>query len=175
MLKKIKKSSGGALFKDFILGGQDGLVNILGIVLGLAISTHSSRIVIIAGLSSTLAESISMGAVGFTSTRAELDYYNSKKKKNFVKSPTSPMKSAIVVLLSSIVGSIIPLIPVFFLPISSAMIVSPIITAIALFATGALEAEFTIGNWLKKGFQLMIIGMVAAFFGLLVGWMSNSF
>jgi hypothetical protein len=48
---------------DVILGGQDGLVNVLGVILGVAAATHDARIVIAAGLAATFAESISMGAV----------------------------------------------------------------------------------------------------------------
>src|SRR3989344_3661820 len=79
--KHEKHSKGGALFKDFILGGQDGLVNVLGIILGVAIGTGDAKIVILAGLAAAFAESVSMGAVAFTSTKAEADYYNSEKKK----------------------------------------------------------------------------------------------
>jgi hypothetical protein len=35
---------------DIILGGQDGLVNVLGVILGVAAATHDPRIVLVAGL-----------------------------------------------------------------------------------------------------------------------------
>ena len=59
---------------DLILGGQDGLVNVLGLVLGLAAATDNSRIIVIGALAALLAESISMGAVAYTSRSAERDY-----------------------------------------------------------------------------------------------------
>lgn len=71
----------GGLLRDFILGGQDGLVNVLGIVLGVAAATMESRIVIIAGLAATFAESISMAAVAYTSTKAERDFYYREYEK----------------------------------------------------------------------------------------------
>ena len=37
-------------FKNLILGGQDGIVNVLGLVLGVASATSSSTIVIISGI-----------------------------------------------------------------------------------------------------------------------------
>jgi len=179
LIKKKNKNysnSAGSLFKDFILGGQDGLVEVLGLSLALGISTGDSRVIIIAGLASTFAESVSMGAVAFTSSEAERDYYNTiKMNKKLSKKLIHPMKSAWIVLLASIIGSLIPLSPFFFLSVSSAMIVSSVITAIALFITGALESKFTEGSWTKKGMRLMIIGMLAAFIGFLVGWISNRF
>lgn len=71
----------GGLLRDVILGGQDGLVNVLGIVLGVAAATNESRIVIIAGLAATFAESISMAAVAYTSTKAERDFYSKQYEK----------------------------------------------------------------------------------------------
>lgn len=60
-----------ALVRDVILGGQDGLVNVLGLVLGMAAATGSSHVVITAGLAALLAESIAMAGVAFTSSGAE--------------------------------------------------------------------------------------------------------
>jgi VIT1/CCC1 family predicted Fe2+/Mn2+ transporter len=212
----------GSLFRDFILGGQDGLVNVLGVILGIAIATKDPKIVIIAGLAATFAESVSMGAVAYTSAKAEEDYYHSQEKvekneiktipkaetkevydiyykKGFrgkllgdiVKNITSnksrwldimmkeelnltsefinPIKSAIVVFFAALIGSFIPLTAFFFMPINSAIILSLIISAIALFITGAIEAKFTLGNWFKKGLQLSVIGMTAALVGFIIG------
>jgi predicted membrane protein (TIGR00267 family) len=66
---------------DVILGGQDGLVNVLGVILGVAAATRDVRIVIAAGLAATFAESISMGAVAYTSTLAENDLYHSERER----------------------------------------------------------------------------------------------
>lgn len=223
-LEKHNKSA--FLLKDFILGGQDGLVNVLGIILGIAIATHDVKIVIIAGLAAAFAESVSMGAVAYTSTKAETDYYLSQQKleeseiesvparerkeirdiyykKGFrgellnkiVSNITSdkkrwvdimmkeelglsseaahPMKSAIVVFFAALIGSFIPLTAFFFAPMKIAVILSLIISAIALFITGAIEAKLTVGNWAKKGLQLMMIGMIAALVGFLVGKLSG--
>ena len=68
---------------EVILGGQDGLVNVLGVILGVAAATSDSRIVIAAGLAATFAESISMGAVAYTSTLAENDLYHSEKEREY--------------------------------------------------------------------------------------------
>lgn len=59
------------LVRDVILGGQDGLVNVLGLVLGMAVATGDARLVATAGLAALLAESIAMAGVAFTATGAE--------------------------------------------------------------------------------------------------------
>ena len=61
--------------RDVILGGQDGLVNILGIILGVIAGGGSETVLITAGFAAAMTESISMGAVGYSSTVADRDYY----------------------------------------------------------------------------------------------------
>ncbi len=71
----------GFRLRDIILGGQDGLVNVLGVILAVATAVSDSRIVIIAGLAATFAESVSMAAVAYTSTKAAKDFYKSEEER----------------------------------------------------------------------------------------------
>lgn len=68
----------GSRLAEIILGGQDGLVNVLGVLLGVAAASGSARLVIAAGLAATFAESISMAAVAYTSKRAEAALFQSE-------------------------------------------------------------------------------------------------
>jgi predicted membrane protein (TIGR00267 family) len=63
---------------DVILGGQDGLVNVLGVILGVAAAAASARLVLAAGVAAALAESVSMAAVAYTSRRADQARYESE-------------------------------------------------------------------------------------------------
>src|SRR3989338_1712313 len=85
-----RQSFGGQLLKDAILGGQDGLVNVLGIVLGVATATNDFHIVLVSGLASTFAESISMGAVVYTSTKAAKEYYYAELERERKEIETVP-------------------------------------------------------------------------------------
>src|ERR1039458_8108230 len=49
---------------DVILGGQDGLVNILGIILGVIAGGGSTEVLLASGFAAAITESISMGGVG---------------------------------------------------------------------------------------------------------------
>lgn len=75
------KNKTGELLSDIILGGQDGLVNTLGVILGIAAASSDLRIVVAGGLAGAIAEAISMGAVGFTSKLAERDFYLKEKQR----------------------------------------------------------------------------------------------
>src|SRR5207245_6401635 len=67
--------------RDIILGGQDGLVNALGIILGFSAVSADATILIATVLAASAAESISMGAVAYTSALAQRDYYESELRK----------------------------------------------------------------------------------------------
>ncbi|MGA8604469.1 MAG: VIT1/CCC1 transporter family protein [Thermoplasmata archaeon] len=73
------------LLSDFILGSQDGLVNVLGILLGLVAASFVTPVprplIIIAGISALAAESLSMGAVAYTSTYSRLRLYHSERQR----------------------------------------------------------------------------------------------
>ena len=73
----------GSSLSDVILGGQDGLVNVLGVILGVAAATGNTSIVLVAGLAAAVAESVSMGAVAYTSTLADADYYESERAREY--------------------------------------------------------------------------------------------
>jgi VIT1/CCC1 family predicted Fe2+/Mn2+ transporter len=64
-----------SLLSDFILGSQDGLVNVLGILLGVSAATNNVKLIYVAALAALGAESISMGAVAYTSTVAKRRQY----------------------------------------------------------------------------------------------------
>lgn len=63
------------------MGGQDGIVNVLGVVLGVAAASGDSRIIIAAALATTFAESLSMAAVAYTSTLADRDFYKGQVER----------------------------------------------------------------------------------------------
>lgn len=75
---ELSSQSKGNTLSDMILGGQDGLVNVLGVILGVAAASNDPKIVIAGGLAATFAESISMAAVALTSKIAQRDHYKSE-------------------------------------------------------------------------------------------------
>ncbi len=215
-----KRASG---LSDIILGGQDGLVNVLGVILGVAAASNDPRIVMVAGLAAAFAESVSMAAVAYTSTLADADFYESERarevrhiaqvphlerdevrtiyeKKGFKGelldrivntitanedvwvavmmseehqlSPTDrrqAMKSALVVGLAAIIGSLIPLAPFAVLPVIPSMWVAVAITAAVLFGVGAYKARTMVGHPGKSGLEMALIGTLSALVGYAVG------
>ncbi len=213
----------GNPLRDVILGGQDGIVNALGIVLGIAAAGGNVHILIATVLAASAAESISMGAVAYTSAVSQRDYYeaerikekkeiedypemekeevrrifeqkgfNGKVLEEIVKTIVSDKKiwvdtmmreelgiekveaknilrSAIVVGLTTAIGSIIPLIPFIFggttTLFQTELFLSVVLCAFCLFGVGTYQALSLIGSWWKNGIRMVIIGLSAAFIG----------
>jgi len=80
----------GAVLSEVILGGQDGLVNTLGVILGIAAASQDLRIIVAGGLAGAVAEAISMGAVGYTSKLAERDFYQAAMNREKEEIETVP-------------------------------------------------------------------------------------
>jgi VIT1/CCC1 family predicted Fe2+/Mn2+ transporter len=208
---------------DIILGGQDGLVNVLGVALGIAAATADSRIIIAGGMAATFAESISMAAVAYTSRRADQDYYESERAREYRHLRLVPTvereeirriyqakgfqgdalehivdtitadddvwvgvmlaeelqltpvdhrgaaRSAAVVGVAAIIGSLIPLAPFLLLPVRPAIVTSIAIAAISLFVVGAYKARRTVGHPGRSGLEMALIGTLSALAGYLVG------
>jgi VIT1/CCC1 family predicted Fe2+/Mn2+ transporter len=76
--------------RDVILGGQDGLVNILGIILGVIAGGGSRTVLLAAGFAAAITESISMGAVGYTSSVSERDYYQAERAREIGEIGATP-------------------------------------------------------------------------------------
>jgi VIT1/CCC1 family predicted Fe2+/Mn2+ transporter len=72
--------------RDVILGGQDGLVNILGVIAG----GGSKTVLLAAGFAAAITESISMGAVGYTSSVSQRDYYQAERAREVAEIDTMP-------------------------------------------------------------------------------------
>jgi len=208
---------------DVILGGQDGLVNVLGVILGVAAATGNPHIVMVAGLAATFAESVSMGAVAYTSTLADADIYESERAREYRHIRAVPdleqreirqiyerkgfsgdmlqrivdtitankdvwvavmmaeehqlsatdrraaLRSALIVGLAAIIGSLIPLAPFALLSVRMGIWVSIVVSALVLFAVGAYKARVTIGHPGKSGLEMAVIGTLSALVGYAVG------
>jgi len=220
-----EKHAQPGLLSDFILGSQDGLVNVLGVILGVAIASYRYpnpiAIILAGGLAAAFAESISMGAVAYTSTVARRDHYAAEvererqemqdlpdRERNEVREilerwdfhgeeleemvdkicskpkawlelmmahelnlapveKTQARKSAVLVGLAAILGSLVPLIPFIVIgrDILLGIAVSLVVSAITLFLIGWWKARTTVGRPTRSGVQMAIIGLASAIAG----------
>ena len=79
------------------------------------------------------------------------------------------IKTAVIVGMAAIIGSLIPVAPFFGLPIWAAVWASIALAGTSLFIVGAYKATVTVGVWWKSGLQLFGIGMVTALISYEIG------
>jgi VIT1/CCC1 family predicted Fe2+/Mn2+ transporter len=84
---------------------------------------------------------------------------------------SEPKRSFLVVLSSTVFGSIIPLIPYFLADkdVLLGAIVSATVSGVVLFAVGYYEARTTVGSVWRSGLQMAAIGLAAGLAGFLIG------
>lgn len=80
MTRRLQHNTSNSL-RDVILGGQDGLVNMLGIALGVVAAGGTTHVLIVTGVAAAITESISMGAVAYTSFGSDRDFYVAQKAR----------------------------------------------------------------------------------------------
>jgi VIT1/CCC1 family predicted Fe2+/Mn2+ transporter len=76
--------------------------------------------------------------------------------------------------VSTFVGSLIPLIPFVLVPlgvlsVGAATLIAVPLCAAVLFGVGAYKAVTLVGDWRLSGLEMLLIGMVSAFAGYLIG------
>ena len=218
--ERVDPHGGGSWLSDVILGGQDGVVNVLGVLLGVAAASATTRIVLAAGVATAFAESFSMAAVAYTSTVARADAYRSERTREYRHVRRVPaleraevrelyaskgfagdllerivatitadpdvwvavmmseehhlvpierrqaVRSAGVVGIASMVGSLLPVAPFAVLRVGLATWASMAVATLALFCVGVYKAKRTVGRPWKAGLEIAAIGLASA----LVGW-----
>jgi predicted membrane protein (TIGR00267 family) len=159
--------------RDIILGGQDGLVNVLGLSLGLFAAGTGARIIIIAALAAGLSEAVSMGAVAYTSGLADKNRLAIIVERGVSagRARTRLIVSSFIVGISALVGALLPIIPFFFLAENTSIYLALIISAGVLFGFGVWKAKSVGGSAWKSGLQILTIGLVSAFAGFLIGFL----
>jgi VIT1/CCC1 family predicted Fe2+/Mn2+ transporter len=220
---RVDPHRGGSALADIILGGQDAIVNIVGVLLGVAAASSSRKLVLAAGLAAAFAESISMAAVAYMTNMAQNDVYRAEREREYRHVHTVPalereevrelyvrkgftgdlldrivaritadpdvwvavmmaeehglipigrpraLRSAIVVGVASIVGSLLPVVPFAVLGTHGASWATIGVASGALFAIGAYKGRATTGRLWKSGFEMTAIGMASAFVGWAIG------
>lgn len=80
----------------------------------------------------------------------------------------TPWKVGFVISVAFMAGALVPLIP-FLLGIGRATPLAALLSFAALFVTGAARARYSQRSWLWSGIQMVIVGVIGALAGVLIG------
>lgn len=104
--------------------------------------------------------------------KAMLEFMMSFELKLAPVAQSEAARSFVIVLSSTVFGSLIPLVPYFFVSSSTiwvGTIASVVLSGTVLFGIGAYEAKTTVGSVWKSGLQMTLIGLGAGLAGYMIG------
>lgn len=159
-----------ANIREIVFGLEDSLVSTLGAITGIAVGSKSAYIVILSGLVLIAAESVSMAAGSYLSSKSATETEEVIHKDHHIEHETNPLRGGIIMGVFYVFGGFVPLFPYFFLDIQTALVPSIVVTAIALFLVGMWASTFTKRSAVKSGFEMVTVSLTAALVGYLIGF-----
>ena len=188
---ELSQQNKGNTLSDMILGGQDGLVNVLGVALTSKIAQRDHyrselarekreihqmpdkeeeeirKVYRDKGFNGKILEDIVSHIMSSDKLwvdqmmREELELKEVTQREIYL--------SSFIVGFAALVGSFVPLTAFFFAPIHLAIWISLGISVVVLLAVGFYKAKMTIGSPIKSAVQMAAIGMGAALAGYFIG------
>jgi len=152
--------------REIVFGLEDSLVSTMGAVTGIAIGTEDRMVIILSGLVILAVEATSMSAGSFLSTETA---ERAEEKSDKVVHQRS-IKAAFVMFVSYVFGGMLPLTPYLLLPPDLAILPSVILAVLALAGVGFWTGRFTKRAGWKTAIEMVVVSLVAAGIGYLVGW-----
>jgi len=82
----------------------------------------------------------------------------------------NPVKGALVMALSFVVGGVIPVLPFVFLPLHVALIVAAVAACVALFVVGMFKGRLAGQPLGRSGLEFLVIALIATGIGYGIGF-----
>lgn len=159
--------------RELIFGFQDGAIGNLGVVIGMAQASSSNSIILLAGVSTMMAQTISMSSGNYISIKSEKEYFSVDEDDRYFgrdyAAHKSPFFSSILMGISVMVGALIPMLAFFYYTGSGGIIPSVLLTTSGLFIAGVVKSKYTNLSALRSGMEILIVAILAALAGYLIG------
>jgi VIT1/CCC1 family predicted Fe2+/Mn2+ transporter len=68
-------------------------------------------------------------------------------------------RSAIMITIATLIGHLVPLLSFIWAPRTAGLVTAIALSAVVLFGVGVYEAVSLVGDWRKKGPQMVLIGL----------------
>jgi predicted membrane protein (TIGR00267 family) len=168
MLRALRRFDIVEGFQGVAFGTMDGLITILGVVIGIASATESSAIVVISGLVAGVANAFG-NSIGFYASelaeRAEHIHEN-----QHVSSMAEARRSTFLSFVTSLASMVVPVVPFTLLAnLQLAMTISLIVALATLFVLGALVGKLSRENLWRFGLRYVLLGLTGAALSFVLG------
>lgn len=150
--------------RNIIFGISDSLVSTVGLLAGIDVSGTSRQIIILTGVTYAFVEAFSMAVGSFLSEQSV-----EQGAINGEIGVTGPFTAGMIMFLSFIIASFIPILPYMFFTLHIALYLSIGLSILALFIVGMISAKKTNVRILKSGFRMALLGGMAIIIGVVVG------
>ena len=150
--------------RTIIFGINDSLVSTVGFLAGISVAGVSREIIVLTGIVYALVEAFSMAMGDFLSEESAEEYM---KKSDVSNRPS--IVSAVLMFVSCVLASLIPLIPYIIFASGTALIVSVFLSVFALFIVGVISARFSRLPMLWRGARMALLGGAAIVMGVAIG------
>jgi len=150
--------------RNIVFGISDSLVSTVGLLSGIDVSGTSRQIIILTGIVYAFVEAFSM-AVGSFLSEQSTEEYDIKGEVPDGK----PFVAGIVMFVSFILASFIPIVPYLFAGLTEALWLSIILSIVALFVVGLVSAKIDKVHILKNALKMAFLGGAAIVIGVIVG------
>jgi predicted membrane protein (TIGR00267 family) len=151
---------------DYIHSGffgiQDSLVSTTGVLAGIAVTTANVQEIFLTGVIVIAVSAISLGASEFVSDQTEEGSENTKSHAN-------PLISAVIILVTSIIAGLIPLLPYLVFEKYLAIAISVIGALVGLIILGIYKGKLTHKSPTRSALEVFFIGGASAAIGIAVG------
>ncbi len=160
-------------FQGFVFGAVDGFIMLCGVVTSFYRVTADAKLIILAGVSTAIADSLA-NAFGFyaseLSERGQQIHVNAEHGvRTTVHSKEEIWISALLSLIATPVALVIPLFPFLFIRVADAVVASVSVAIGSLFVLGYYIGKLSKEKALLMGIKYALIGVGGAVVSSLIG------
>ena len=161
LMKKVKNVQKEYL-QSAMFGFNDALVSTTGVIVGVSTGTNNKQVVVLAGVVTILVEALSMGSGQYLSSKSA----HQLEKSDALK---VPILSGVIMFFSYFLAGLVPLLPIFLLPMEYSRNVAIVAALIGLFILGYLKGKIVNVPPVRSAIEIFIVGGLATAIGIIAG------
>jgi VIT1/CCC1 family predicted Fe2+/Mn2+ transporter len=150
--------------RNIVFGISDSLVSTVGLLAGIDVAGTPRQAIILTGIVYAFVEAFSM-AVGSFLSEQSAEEYEAKGET----SDGGPIAASVVMFLSFVIASFIPIVPYLLFSLTTALWTSIGLSIIALGVVGIVSARIVKVNMASHAVKMMLLGGAAIVIGVVVG------
>ncbi|MCL4405032.1 MAG: VIT1/CCC1 transporter family protein [Patescibacteria group bacterium] len=150
--------------RNTIFGVSDSLVSTVGLLSGIDVSGTSRQIILLTGVVYAFVEAFSMAIGSFLSEQSAEEYETGGEVDG-----GEPLVAGIVMFISFVVASFVPILPYLLFDLSIALWISISLSVAALFILGLVSARLVRVKMMNHATKMALLGGTAIIIGVIVG------